>query len=138
MVSHPTLRTGRYRDAEHDDVVNLLGDEFLLAREADAFLRRRGQAGVVMPRDPRHDPDDAKGAFNNCEGVSACGVIQVEPFTRGEHPKCVDLCTASNAGCIVTDPELFRDEVGLYKLNSVDPQLESAWFQPFAFKRNFK
>jgi len=74
-------------------------------------------AHLVMPRDTRHKPDggdEGGGKFGSCVGTSGCGVIQVEPTDReggsSPPPTCVDLCAATNAGCIVDDPELFREE----------------------------
>ena len=64
-----------------------------------------------MPRDLRWNSEaGSDGMFNACEGKSVCGVIQVEPTREGETHGCVDLCYESNEGCIVNDPELFRND----------------------------
>ena len=59
-------------------------------------------------------------------------------FNRKQPPKQVDFIQ-----CFVLElPDrpgspVFCCEVGLYKLNPVDQQLESAWFQPLNLKCNF-
>ena len=118
-------RLGRYRDAENNDEVNLLGDEFVLARHQDLAgaipgvgRRSKDHPTFAPTRDTRYDPDvKGGGAYAHCRGIGICGVIQIEPTGGGGEtdddvptPECMELCQVSNAGCIVDDPELFREE----------------------------
>ena len=43
------------------------------------------------------------------------------------------MCTSK----VVVESQRADYEAGLYKLNPVDPQLESAWFQPLKLKCDF-